>query len=232
MPMDPPLDRVVVNLSVGLVDPTDNGSEPSNRGRTSVGCPTGMLVPGDERNAMFTIFSVDDHIVEPPDVWSSRVPAKYREAAPHVIEEDGREYWVYEDQRILTMGLNAVAGKPRDQWDMEPARFTDMIPGCYDPKERARDLLSQGVLASVAFPTLPRFGGMLFNSFADKELAERVRRGVERLHPRRVVPGGTARPVRADGHLPGLGSGARRPRDRAVRVEGREGAVLHREPGR
>ena len=130
-----------------------------------------MLVAGDGRNRMFTIFSVDDHIVEPPDVWSSRVPAKYREVAPHVIEEDGREYWVYEDQRILTMGLNAVAGKPRDQWDMEPARFTDMIPGCYDPKERARDLLSQGVLASVAFPTLPRFGGMLFNSFADKELA-------------------------------------------------------------
>ena len=68
-----------------------------------------MLVPGDERNRMFTIFSVDDHIVEPPDVWSSRVPAKYREVAPHVIEEDGREYWVYEDQRILTMGLNAVS---------------------------------------------------------------------------------------------------------------------------
>ena len=181
---------------------------------------------------MFTIFSVDDHIVEPPDVWSSRVPAKYREAAPHVIEEDGREYWVYEHQRILTMGLNAVAGKPRDQWDMEPARFSDMIPGCYDPKERARDLLSQGVLASVAFPTLPRFGGMLFNSFTDKELASALRQRLERLHPRRVVSCGTARSVRADDHLPGLGSGARRPRDRTVRGEGREGAVLHREPGR
>ena len=147
-----------------------------------------MLVLSDERNAMYTIFSVDDHIVEPADVWSSRVPAKYRDAARMSIEEDGREYWVYEDQRILTMGLNAVAGKPRDQWDMEPARFTDMIPGCYDPKERAQDLLSQGVLASVSFPTLPRFGGMLFNSFADKELADACVRGLERLHPRRVVP--------------------------------------------
>jgi predicted TIM-barrel fold metal-dependent hydrolase len=121
---------------------------------------------------MFEIFSVDDHIVESAHVWSTRVPAKYREVAPHVIEEDGREYWVYEGERILTMGLNAVAGKPRDQWAMEPARFSDMIPGCYDPKARAQDLLSQGVLASVAFPTLPRFGGMLFNSFRDKELAD------------------------------------------------------------
>lgn len=121
---------------------------------------------------MFKIFSVDDHIVEPADVWSSRVPAKFRDTAPHVIEEDGREFWVYEDQRNMTMGLNAVAGKPRDQWNMEPARYSDMIPGCYDPKERAQDMLTQGVLASVNFPTLPRFGGMLFNSFKDKELAD------------------------------------------------------------
>jgi predicted TIM-barrel fold metal-dependent hydrolase len=120
---------------------------------------------------MYKIFSVDDHIIEPADVWSSRVPARYRECAPHVIEEDGREYWVYEGQRNMTMGLNAVAGKPREQWGMEPRRFADMIPGCYDPKARAQDLLAQGVLASVNFPTLPRFGGMLFSHFKDKDLA-------------------------------------------------------------
>jgi predicted TIM-barrel fold metal-dependent hydrolase len=121
---------------------------------------------------MYKIFSVDDHVVEPADVWSSRVPARFRDAAPHVIEEGGREFWVYEDQRAMTMGLNAVAGKPRDQWSLEPTSFADMIPGCYDPRERARDMLAQGVLASICFPTLPRFGGMLFNSFKDKELAD------------------------------------------------------------
>jgi predicted TIM-barrel fold metal-dependent hydrolase len=120
---------------------------------------------------MHKIFSVDDHIIEHAKVWSDRVPSKHRESAPHVIEEDGHECWVYEDQRILTMGLNAVAGKPREQWAMDPTRFSDMLPGCYDPKERARDLLSQGVLASAAFPTLPRFGGMLFAGFKDKQLA-------------------------------------------------------------
>src|SRR5438874_1162945 len=120
---------------------------------------------------MIPIFSVDDHVVEPADVWTSRVPAKFRDRAPHVVEDGGREYWQYEDTRILTMGLNAVAGKPREAWSMEPTRFVDMIPGCYDPAERARDLLTQGVLASISFPTLPRFGGLLFNGFADKELA-------------------------------------------------------------
>ena len=121
---------------------------------------------------MYKIFSVDDHIIEPAHTWSSRVPAKFKDTAPHVIEEGGREFWVYEDQRALTMGLNAVAGKPQEMWSLEPARFSDMIPGCYDPKERAKDMLSQGVLASVCFPTLPRFGGLLFNSFKDKELAD------------------------------------------------------------
>jgi predicted TIM-barrel fold metal-dependent hydrolase len=120
---------------------------------------------------MHEIFSVDDHIVEPAGVWVDRVPARFRDDAPHVIEEDGREFWCFEDQRILTMGLNAVAGKRREDWGMEPARFSDMLPGCYNPKERARDYLSQGILASVNFPTLPRFGGMLFNSFKDKDLA-------------------------------------------------------------
>jgi predicted TIM-barrel fold metal-dependent hydrolase len=118
------------------------------------------------------IFSADDHIIEPPDVWTTRVPARFREVAPHVVEEDGRQVWVYEDQRNFTMGLNAVAGLPREQWSMEPTRYSDMIPGCYDPKARVRDLLAQGVLATVNFPTLPRFGGLLFAGFKDKELAD------------------------------------------------------------
>ena len=121
---------------------------------------------------MYKIFSVDDHIIEPADLWTSRLPAKYREIGPRVVDEGGREFWAFEDQRVLTVGLNAVAGHPREEWNSEPTRFGDMIPGCFDPKERARDMLSQGVLASVCFPTLPRFGGMLFNSFKDKELAD------------------------------------------------------------
>ena len=28
------------------------------------------------------IVSADDHVVEPPDVWTSRLPAKYRDVGP------------------------------------------------------------------------------------------------------------------------------------------------------
>ena len=120
----------------------------------------------------FDLFSVDDHVIEHATVWTDRLPRKLQEAGPHVVEEDGRELWVYEGTRNVTMGLNAVAGKPQEEWDMEPTRFSDMIPGCYDPHERARDMLADGIRASLCFPTLPRFGGVLFNDFKDKALAD------------------------------------------------------------
>jgi predicted TIM-barrel fold metal-dependent hydrolase len=120
---------------------------------------------------MFRLFSVDDHIVEPPGVWVDRVPAALKERVPHVVEADGRQMWVWEGGSEATMGLNAVAGKPIETWGVEPARFEDMIPGCYDPHERAKDLTSNGIMASVAFPTLPGFGGRKFDLFEDKDLA-------------------------------------------------------------
>ena len=120
---------------------------------------------------MYTLFSVDDHLVEPRSLWSDRVPAALRDRAPHVVEDDGREYWVWDGGVEATMGLNAVAGQPREQWGMEPKRFDDMIPGCYEPKARVADLLSNGIFASVAFPTLPGFGGRKFATFPDPELA-------------------------------------------------------------
>ena len=117
------------------------------------------------------LFSADDHIIEPAHVWQSRVPARMRDRAPHVIEEDGLEYWVYEDRRGTTMGLNAVAGKDHRVISPDPVRFSDMMLGAYDPKQRARDMLADGILASILFPTLPRFAGTLFLEFEDKELA-------------------------------------------------------------
>jgi hypothetical protein len=65
------------------------------------------------------LFSADDHIIEPAHVWTERVPARYRDVAPRVVEADGIEYWQYEDKRGTTMGLNAVAGK--DHREISPA---------------------------------------------------------------------------------------------------------------
>jgi predicted TIM-barrel fold metal-dependent hydrolase len=121
---------------------------------------------------VYELISVDDHIIEPSELWVDRLPQKYREAGPHVIEQDGREYWVYEDRRQdMTMGLNAVVDKPPEEWSNEPLRFSDMAEGCYNPMIRAAAFRERGIVGSMNFPTLPRFGGALFLEFEDKELA-------------------------------------------------------------
>ena len=33
------------------------------------------------------IISVDDHIVEPADLWSSRLPEKYKELGPTIVRK-------------------------------------------------------------------------------------------------------------------------------------------------
>ncbi len=83
------------------------------------------------------IVSVDDHLVEHPRVWQDRLPDKFKEAGPKIIEHDGKHMWQYEDQVYPNIGLNAVAGKPPAEWGgLDPVRYEDMLPGCYDPKAR------------------------------------------------------------------------------------------------
>ncbi|MEB3070274.1 amidohydrolase family protein [[Mycobacterium] vasticus] len=120
----------------------------------------------------FDLISVDDHIIEPAHLWVDRLPAKYREIGPHVEVEGDREYWVYEGRRGETMGLNAVAGKERTEYSQEPARFSDMIPGCYDPKERVKDMDRDGVRGSLSFPSYPQFCGQKFMKGKDKVLSD------------------------------------------------------------
>ena len=118
------------------------------------------------------IVSVDDHVIEPPHVWIDRLPKKYHDVCPRVIREaDGTEFWVYEDKKMITGGLGAVAGRPPEDITIEGYPYSEMRPGCYDPAERLKDMDEAGVLASLNFPSIPRFCGQLFWEAKDKELA-------------------------------------------------------------
>ena len=120
---------------------------------------------------MYKLFSVDDHVLEPPDTWQSRVSARHRDRAPKLVERDGKEFWQYEDVIEPTLGVLAVVGRPPEEWGIEGLRYADMHPSCYNPQERAKDFYSNGIFASLAFPTLPGFGGRKFAQLKDKELA-------------------------------------------------------------
>jgi predicted TIM-barrel fold metal-dependent hydrolase len=117
------------------------------------------------------IVSVDDHLVEHPRVWQDRLPEKLRERGPRIVEVDDNHVWSYDGQLFPTVGLNAVAGKPREAWGMDPVRYEGMIPGCYDPVARIADMDLDGVQAALCFPSFPGFAGSTFFRAVDKELA-------------------------------------------------------------
>jgi len=107
-----------------------------------------------------TLVSIDDHVVEPPDMFERHTPAKYRDRVPHVVKgDDGLEKWLFEGQQIGSMGLNAVVTWPKEEWGFDPSARAEMRPGCYDIHERVRDMNVNGILAAVCFPSFPGFNG-------------------------------------------------------------------------
>ena len=136
------------------------------------------------------IISVDDHVVEPPDLWTSRLPAKYQDRAPRVErdrgvfhiqggafsfekgapEGDWGDWWIYDDLIYPFPKLSAAIGF--DNLDAEPVTFDQIRPGCWKQKERLEDMDANHMEASICYPNvLPRFCGQAFLERADKELA-------------------------------------------------------------
>jgi predicted TIM-barrel fold metal-dependent hydrolase len=118
------------------------------------------------------LVSVDDHVVEPPDMFDDFIPAKWKDKAPKVIhKDDGTDVWLYEGQELPNIGLNAVSGRPPEEYGIEPTSFADMRKGCYDIHERVKDMDANGVLGSMCFPSFPQFCGQLFARTQDKDQA-------------------------------------------------------------
>jgi len=121
------------------------------------------------------LVSVDDHVVEPPDMFEQHIPRKYRERAPRVVhKKDGSDVWLFEGRQVPNIGLNAVAGRPPEEYGMEPTAYTQLRPGCYDLAARVDDMNVNGVLGSLCFPSFPSFCGHLFLASEDKGLAHAV----------------------------------------------------------
>ncbi|HTK64051.1 MAG TPA: amidohydrolase family protein [Pseudonocardia sp.] len=137
------------------------------------------------------LISVDDHVVEPRDVWSSRLPAKYADAGPRVeylpkgiaelaggewleVPGDGPElaaWWRYEDKLQSIKRVTAAVGYPPDEVGLHSVSYEEMRPGCYDAVARLADMDVNGVEASLCFPSFPRFCGQIFMRAQDKDLS-------------------------------------------------------------
>ncbi len=158
-----------------------------------------VLLPDPEPRAIgVPVISVDDHLIEPPDLFVGRVPSALADRAPKVIEnEEGVQYWHFEGRTYPNIGLNAVAGRARDTWSMDPSRFDEMRPGCFDIHARIADMDINGIWASLCFPSLVAgFCGAVFSRAEDPELGVACMRAWNDWHldvwagtyPDRIIP--------------------------------------------
>jgi predicted TIM-barrel fold metal-dependent hydrolase len=137
------------------------------------------------------LVDVDAHVVESPDLWSSRLPARYRDVGPRLVhapagevalvdgkyvERPGTEgpdvaWWLYEETATQLKRYIAAAGVPADEVTMEGITYADTRPGCWQPAERLNDMDINGVQAQMCFPNYVRFCGQMFLWGQDKELS-------------------------------------------------------------
>jgi hypothetical protein len=111
-----------------------------------------LLPDPTPRERTFTVISVDDHIIEPPDMFEGRMPARFADRAPTIVEfPNGDEVWAYEDSVYYDLGLGACSGRPKAEWYADPIRFDETRRGCWDVHARVRDMDLDGVAASLCF---------------------------------------------------------------------------------
>jgi len=143
------------------------------------------------------LVSVDDHVVEPPDVFEQALPVQYKARAPRVIQnKKGDDIWTFEGRMLPNIGLNAVAGRVPEEYGMEPTSYRQMRKGCYDVHARVDDMNVNGVLGSMCFSSFPGLCGRLWAQAQDKDLAAAVSQAYNDwhidewcgAHPGRFIP--------------------------------------------
>src|SRR3954452_3771557 len=158
-----------------------------------------LLLPDPEpREVRYTVISVDDHLGEPRDMFEGRLPKKYADQAPKVIEtKSGHEVWSFDDNVYSQVGMNAMAGRRPETIKVEPFRFDEMRKGCWDIDARVRDMDIGGVWASVNFPSMiTGFCGRVFSQCSDLDLGHEVMKAWNNWffeewyspYPERIIP--------------------------------------------
>lgn len=117
----------------------------------------------------YTIIDVDTHVTEVADLWTSRVPARMRDAVPRVeTDTNGRDWWWLGAERMAPIGLTATAGT--GDFKRPPRGYADMHAGAFDAQARLKYMDETGIWAMVMYPNVGGFGAQEFLRLRDPEL--------------------------------------------------------------
>jgi uncharacterized protein len=118
------------------------------------------------------IIDTDTHVMEPPDLWTSRMSAaRWGDDVPHLVfdERHGRDRWLVGGRKVTSVANWAVAG-----WHefppSHPPRLEDADPAAYDAKARLAQMDRYGIYATVLYPNLLAFTLWAFMGIRDTDL--------------------------------------------------------------
>ena len=118
----------------------------------------------------YGFISVDDHVQEPPDLWTSRLSNKWGDRVPRLERApDGTDRWLV-DGRMVLDGHAAKAGALTADRNREPNRWEEVPPAAYLPSERLKAMDDAGVDYSALYPTVAGLAGEVFGRLTDPEL--------------------------------------------------------------
>jgi predicted TIM-barrel fold metal-dependent hydrolase len=106
--------------------------------------------------ADYPIIDADTHVTEPPDLWTARLPQKYLENAPRVIDGlfGGKAWAVANGKQMAVSILVNTAGQSATDWELIPKDGYDrMRKGGWDPAERISDMDIDMVDIHLIFPS-------------------------------------------------------------------------------
>lgn len=117
------------------------------------------------------IIDADNHMVEPYDLWTSRVSTQvWGDLVPHVVCNEARQVdlWVSGDQVLHAGAATAWAGYDQPPPDL-PKRWIDIKPEVWRADERLEVMNRYGIHAAVLYPMdVGGYGGAKFANIAAK----------------------------------------------------------------
>jgi uncharacterized protein len=120
------------------------------------------------------LISSDSHVVEPGDLWTTRLPPGLRDKAPRAVQDPANHHWYLETPgggRGVDLTLSRNAGMTVAEVDEilgnDPSADVG-VHGGHDPVARLRDLWQDGTVADVLYPT----AGLSIFQYDDVELQE------------------------------------------------------------
>lgn len=113
--------------------------------------------------------SADSHVVEPADLWLTRMDTRFRDRAPRIASRPKGDFYIIDGVAPNPLGLEGAMLEQKLAGKVESPighRYHDTRPGAWDPQARLVDQDLDHVRAEVIYPG---FFGLQFFTAPDAE---------------------------------------------------------------